>query len=631
MKYTVVSALLIAATLHAQDAGPLIRAESRTVLVDAVATTKGKFAQDLTAKDFQIWEDGREQKITGFSLENASVSAQRPGKHYIVFVFDTSGFPRNAELAAHQQALLFLQGFAAPDRYMAVVGHDYSGTHVLQNFTTDREKLKNALSMMPARTSMLNPSQDTPSYRAMLEGMNTLAASLANVRGRKAMIFFTVSMPPDPDLEADVNATIAAFNKANVAVYTVAPNVQSPVDSSCNGVCAPGIGSRRPYPDAPFNAPTLLSGPTSVLPPFSENTGGLAFIMNDNLAGSLGRVAQEQDWYYLLTYTPSVESPEGSCHTLRVKSDRGDVDVRARKAYCTTTPSALSGIKSQESNVQAHDGAPAMAAEMRLPWFYTAPEIAGVHLAMDIDPASIKFKNEKGRFHAELSFAGAASLPDNSVAARVNDTVKLDFDNQQQVDAFHKVPYHYENQFAIAPGKYRFTMAFSSDSGAFGKLESPLEIDAWDGKSLGFSAPALSNTARRAQDLTDSLDPSLLEGAHPLVANNTEVIPAGDAVFHPGGTAIVYFEAYEPLLVSAKPDALPQVGVRIRVLDRNGKEKANTGVQVLAHFMHPGNPIIPIVTPVPIAGLTSGKYTLELAALRPGGQPLIRTADFEIR
>lgn len=626
MKYAALTALLIAATLHAQNAGPLIRTESRTVLVDAVAETKGHFAQGLTAKDFHIWEDGKEQKISGFSLESSSVSTDRPGKHYIVFVFDTSAFPRTAELAAHQQALRFLQGFATSDRYMAVVNHDYSGTRVLQNFTVDREKLKNVLSMMPARTSMLNPSQDTPSYRAMLEGLNTLAASLANVRGRKALIFFTASMPPNPDLEADVNATIAAFNKANVALYTVAPNVQSPVDSSCNGVCAP-----RGYPQGPYNAPTLLSGPTSVLPPFSENTGGLAFVMNDNLAASLGRVAQEQDWYYLLTYTPAVDSPEGSCHNLRVKVDRDDVDVRARKAYCTTTPSALSGIKAQKTNVESRAGAPVIAAKMRLPWFYSSPGTARVHLAMDIDPASIKFKSEKGKLHAKLTFAGAALLPDNSVAARINDAVTLQFDSQQQVDTFLKIPYHYENQFQMAPGKYRFTMAFSSDNGALGKLESPLDIPAWDGNSLGFSAPALSNTAHRAQDLTDSLDSSLLEGARPLVANNTEVIPAGDAVFHPGGTAIVYFEAYEPLLMSAKPNALPQVGVRVRVLDPNGNQKSDTGVQVLAHFMHPGNPVIPIVTSIPIAGLAPGKYTLELAALRPGGQPIIRTVDFEIR
>ena len=66
-------------TGRAQDAGPVIRTESREVLVDAVAVDKkGKFATDLTEKDFRVWEDGREQQINGFSLESSGVTAERP-------------------------------------------------------------------------------------------------------------------------------------------------------------------------------------------------------------------------------------------------------------------------------------------------------------------------------------------------------------------------------------------------------------------------------------------------------------------------------------------------------------------------------------------------------------------------
>jgi len=615
MKFTSLAAILIAASLHAQNARPLIRTESRTVLVDAVAERKGHFEQGLTANDFHIWEDGKEQKISGFSVESAGVSLERPGKHYFVFLFDTSAFPQNVELAAHQFALRFLDMYASPDRYIAVVSHDFSGTHVIQNFTTDKTKLTKAFTLLPTRSTVMTGSRDTNSYRAMLEGLKTIAGSLDTVRGRKALIFFTTAPPPDPDLEANTKDAIASLNKANVAVYTVAGASLDVVPTGPSG-----------------GALSLANGATTLLPPFAENTGGLAFVMNNDLAASLGEVAQEQDWYYLLSYMPSEDSSDGSCHALRVKVDRSGVDVRARKAYCTTAGSALSGVKAQGADVEARAArsATAIAAKMQLPWFYSSPASARVHLAMDINQAAIPFKREKGKLHAVLTFAGAALLPDNTVAARVNDTVSIDFDDQKQFDAFLKTPYHYENQFEMAPGKYRFTMAFSSDSGASGKLESPLEIEPWDGKSLGLSAPALSHSAKRAEDLTDGLDESLLEGARSLVANNTEVVPAGNPVFQKGGTAIVYFEACEPLLTSAKWDSLPQVGVRIRVLDHNGNAKADTGVQVLTRYMRAGNPVIPIVTPVPINGLAPGKYVLELSALRPGGQPVVRTAGFEL-
>ena len=73
----------------------------------------------------------------------------------------------------------------------------------------------------------------------------------------------------------------------------------------------------------------------------SDGTGGISFRTTNDLAASLGKVAQEQDQYYLLSYTPTVDSAEGSCHELKVKVDRGDLEVRARKSYCTSKPADL--------------------------------------------------------------------------------------------------------------------------------------------------------------------------------------------------------------------------------------------------------------------------------------------------
>jgi hypothetical protein len=67
-----------------------MHAETRLVLVDAVALDrKNSFARDLTQKDFRIWEDGREQKITSFSLESAGLSPERSSKHYIALFYDS--------------------------------------------------------------------------------------------------------------------------------------------------------------------------------------------------------------------------------------------------------------------------------------------------------------------------------------------------------------------------------------------------------------------------------------------------------------------------------------------------------------------------------------------------------------
>jgi len=247
----------------------------------------------------------------------------------------------------------------------------------------------------------------------------------------------------------------------------------------------------------------------------------------------------------------------------------------------------------------------------------------------------MKFEKEKGKLHGELDLAGVAYKPDGSIAARLSDAVKLEFDSQQQADAFLKTPYHYQNQFDIAPGHYTFRIAFSSDSSGthgFGKVEMPLTIDPWNGQTLSISGLALSHDAHPASDLAAGLDVSLLEGPRPLVSRGMEAVPAGSPQFHAGEPGYFYFEAYEPLLAAAKPDAPPPVvGMRVRVLDRaSGQQKQDTGFRSVGIYEQPGNPVIPILSTLPVANLPPGAWRLEVSVIRQTGDPVVRTTDFDI-
>jgi VWFA-related protein len=640
--------------LHAQDAGGglTIRTETRVVLVDAVvADKKGKFIRDLAANDFQVWEDGKEQRISGFSLESSGVSPERPAAHYIAMFFDTSRVDQASQATLRREGIRFVDGFASPDRYMAVANYNTNGgLRIAQNFTTERDRLKKALAEVPAGWSPdpitggegeialrtrgrgrgnAAPAADTSGYRNMLSSLRSLADSLAVIRGRKALVFFGGASPVSGDLLSDVKATIDACNKANVAVYTV--------DSK---PAASGGGTADITSAGPAQSIMRLdAGPQdrSVIRSLAEGTGGVAFLNTNDIAESLGKVAQEQDQYYLLSYTPSVDSAEGSCHELRVKVERKGADVRARRSYCTSKPAdALSGKPAgKDLETRAASGGGKMTAKMQLPWFYSAPGIARVDVAMDIVPSGMKFTKEKGKLHGEFDLAGVAYKPDGSIAARMSDAVKLEFDSQQQVDAYLKTPYHYQNQFEIAPGEYTFRMAFSSDSSGtngFGKAEMPLRIDPWNGQTLSMSGLALSHDVHPAADLAGDLDVSLLEGPRPLVSRGFEAVPSGTVQFHAGEPGYLYVEAYEPLLAAVKAGApLPVVGVRVRVLDRStGQQKQDTGFRSAGIYERPGNPVIAIASPLTIAGLPVGAYRLEVSVVRETGAPVIRTADFEI-
>src|SRR5215469_4190503 len=70
---------------------PVIKKESRLVLVDAVVTDKkGNYVHDLTQNDFKVFEDNKEQTVTSFSTGANAAGRQNSQKHYMILFFDNS-------------------------------------------------------------------------------------------------------------------------------------------------------------------------------------------------------------------------------------------------------------------------------------------------------------------------------------------------------------------------------------------------------------------------------------------------------------------------------------------------------------------------------------------------------------
>ena len=383
---------------------------------------------------------------------------------------------------------------------------------------------------------------------------------------------------------------------------------------------------RQIVPQVPFSA----TSNQEVLYMLADGTGGFVIVNTNDLLGGLERIGKEQNEYYIMAYTPP-ESLEGSCHTLRVKVDRGGTTVRARSGYCNVKPVDLLAGKPAEQDLEnrASGSQPGtVTASMQAPFFYTGPNTARVDVAIEIPSESLKFEKFKGKLHSEMNVLGIAYRLDGAIAARFSDTVKLDFDGAKELAAFKQKPLHYENQFDVASGQYNFTVVFSSGGESFGKLAQPLAVDSNDGTQFGLSALALSREVHRVSELETALDTELLEGRAPLVASGLQFTPTGANRFKTTEPATMYLEIYEPLLIGANP---PQVGVQLRLLERKtGLMKLDTGVIEVATFIHAGNPVIPVGLKLPVSTLIAGSYRAELTALDSTGKSVIRSADFEV-
>jgi len=247
---------------------------------------------------------------------------------------------------------------------------------------------------------------------------------------------------------------------------------------------------------------------------------------------------------------------------------------------------------------------------------------------MEIPTEQIKPEKVKGKWHAEVNILGIAAKPDGTAAAKFSDTVKLDFQDKDEMKRFKEQPMHYENEFDVAPGKYTLKVVYNFGRN-FGKVEAPLAVDPWDGKVFSLSGVAFSKDFHRITGENTDLDAQLIEGRTPLVAQGIQLVPTGVSHIKKNENGAVYVEVYEPLLMTGDP---PQIGLELKVTDsKSGAVAQDTGLMNMASFTRPGNPIVPIGLRLPIDKLTPGSYTLALRARDSAGRDsVIRTLNIEV-
>ena len=376
--------------------------------------------------------------------------------------------------------------------------------------------------------------------------------------------------------------------------------------------------------------PASVATNQQVLAALAEGTGGFTIFNTNDLLGGLEKIGREQNEFYVLGYPPP-DTPEGSCHTLKVKMNEGGLHVRSRSGYCNVkTANVLEG-KPLEKQLEARatgSQAGSIHGVLADPYFYTGPNTARVNLAMEIPSDSFQFNKEKGKYHANLNVLGIAYRTDGTIGAKFSDTVNLDLEKDEWKE-FTKSPYQYENQFDTTPGDYKLTVVLSTGGDAFGKFESPLSIDPYDGKQFSLGGIALTNSPQKLNDIPESLDSVLLEDRTPLVVKGMQIIPSPTNRFKHTDNVVVYSEIYEPLLTSDKP---PVVAMGYTILDRASNQKIfSTGAVRADEFIQKGNPVVPVGMKVKVDDLKPGAYRLVLQAVDSAkNNAPNRIVDFDI-
>jgi hypothetical protein len=344
---------------------------------------------------------------------------------------------------------------------------------------------------------------------------------------------------------------------------------------------------------------------------------------------------------YVIAYALP-ESPDGSCHQIKIKVRYRDAFVFARSQYCNSKHHAsdpLSGTmlgKQMESELTSGKVGKIGITPLAVA-FHTDSDAARVHIAVDWPSESLK------RDSTMNGILGIVFTKDGTPVTRFSDLSEF-FSGAQNRELMGgdwdpspaTIMTRYERQFILPPGEYDLGIVLS-DGKNFGRARIPLTVDSYDRKELAISAISLCKQIQGAPfhspqhwPKTPGDGTAKLPGIYvPLVSNDMEFKPTGDPRFKKGKTLYTYFEIYEPLPMQQSPAT---VQFQMRIVDlKTGEAKSDSEPISAALYAKAGSPVIPIGRGIDISKLPKGSYRLDVQAMDSAGQSTPwRSANFTV-
>lgn len=236
-----------------------------------------------------------------------------------------------------------------------------------------------------------------------LDAINQLARYLAGMPGRKNLIWFSGSFPLDvlPDgtisdpfmtvasSEDEYRETTNLLTRAQVAVYPI--DVRGAMTSPNMDVSQ----STEIYQDniKRFAADQLKfhlenGSENLTMTRMAEDSGGYAFINNNDLVDAVNKAVAAGSHYYTLTYSPTDTNWNGNFRKIQVKLQQSGVTLAYRRGYFANDPNTP--VTTHLANKTRKDSATAAPRTdpMRVAMMRGAPDPTEITLKARVLPAS---------------------------------------------------------------------------------------------------------------------------------------------------------------------------------------------------------------------------------------------------
>ena len=580
-----------------------------------------------------------------------TITPAKPGEirykdsRLLVLYFDFQGMPTDDQIRAQQGALKFLSTQMTPADTVAVMS--YTGElKVLQDFTTDRDVLARVIRKLVvgeasemANTVSDESAEDTgAAFTAddsefnifntdrQLTSLASAVKMLSSLPEKKALVYFASGVARSGiDNDAQLRATINAAIRSNVAIYPADARglVATAPAGNANRGSGGGAGNRGNFSGGAGRAMAgNLQGSQDTLYALAADTGGKAFLDNNDLSMGVAQAQKDIASYYILGYYSGNTAMDGKYRRIKVQlSGNLSAKLDYRTGYFASKQFKQFNSSDRERQLEEAlmlgDPITDLTVALETDYFRMAQDRYYVPLSIKLPGADLELAKRGGAQSTRLDFIGQVRDSKGRLAATVRDfiTVKLTADTAAELT---KRTVAYDAGFALQPGSYTLKfLARENETGKIGTFETKFTIPdlTVDEGRLPISSVVLSNQREKMTNTVGSAGPNRrLFNFNPLASNGERLVPSVTRVFRKDQEMYVFLEAYEPNAEATQP-IVATLGLY------RGKVKAfETEPLRVTEGLHPLTKAVPVRFSFPLGKLEPGRYICQVSVLNPSSR-----------
>ncbi|MGB8844728.1 MAG: VWA domain-containing protein, partial [Terracidiphilus sp.] len=493
------------------------------LVVEAVEVKdkQGKFVHGLTAKDFVLTEDGVPQTIKYCehqdlsetakplppmdpSTENVTVynrlaresiapesmdNERYKNRRLLSLYFDMSALPPADQMRALDAAQKFVRTQMTTADMVSIMRYDGGSVDILQDFTDDRNRLLSILETLVVGEGqgMADTTDDASSADTgaafgqddsefnvfntdrQLAALQTATHMLGQVNGKKSLLYFASGMRLNGiDNQAQMHATADEAIRDGVSIWTI--DARGLVAGAPMGDASQGSpGGQSMYTGASAQAVTTnFQQSQDTLYALAGDTGGKAFLDNNDLSRGIVQAQESISDYYIIGYYTTNTDPNGKFRRIRISlANNQEAKLDYRQGYYANKEFAkfndVDRERQLEDALMLEDPITDLTIAMEIDYFQLNRAEYFVPIIVKIPGRELALAKRGGAEYTRIDFVGEIKdLVGGTTVENVRDNVSIKLSDKTAAE-LARVPMEYDTGYTLLPGKYSIKVLARDD------------------------------------------------------------------------------------------------------------------------------------------------------------------------